>query len=1629
PENSKIKYGAFSFTKQVVLQRVLSIIDPNQHDFIVETKQGKQFTLRAKSEASKQIWMHMTTYCIADTQLNYQNHVRLRRNSDVRAVNMNDFYMAYKYLWASLSALEDETHLKIARLNQTDRVVITPETPLSQAVPIPNIDRIIPRLISMCHPDNIIRSTYLPAVPFHGAYNGSLGFLEYMTKLTRSAKFISFEIQSMTTEISNGQRVVVVNGQESMQVRATGKLLSQQWCHKFRFMNECRIYRWEIFGDATASATAFTSLNQIPTDSNNHRNSLATIKLDNLPIFVDEFNDNKNLPRQSIKSPPAIRPSFAASPRRRQSFASPSPIRHSLASPPSPKPRVRSAKTPKHTSKPRQSCNLPSTAEYQPGIIYGNSELRYTLSYTKGNLWPDAPIPPTENARLERIQELDLCRPREDFELYVKIACKTLHCSMGAVCIVGGKAGKFVAKQGIPAESIPRDILFESHVLMTREPLIVLDTSIDMRFAMNPLVRDGISLFIGIPLITSDNLLLGALSLLSTKPRSSIREADIASLVQISQTLMNRLEDFDARQSAPVFQRPLPVHQPRRDEDVCRMPRDAERKSPSTLPPSSRKMKIRQLGRVTDGKPCELANEILADSVLGGEERLSTAARKSYQQSFVGLDAAEVSSSAEEDGDTPPPLPAPNMNPFPPNEMLCRTASGPELLQREPSTTSERVRSLSASNVHTENVPKVVGLRGLYEPSLSLHWEGYLMKRSDWLKHWETYYFVLHGRVLCCYLSEDDARLHPENSKIKDGRFTFSDKVVLDKVIDLRTHNDYDNTISPTNDVASPHAPMSSPKASKKNMPFRFIFETQNAKKLQLRAKSEACKQLWMHMATHGIADTDMESGGLRRRGPIRSVGLADFYAAYEYMFASLCEMEDRLKMFQNPKRHRVSAEVVPNSPMTSHQPKTDHIMCRLFSLLELDVVLRSNYLPMVPFAGTYREYNGILEYFTNLSKAVRFKSFSVDGMSCEGQSEKRIVVVSGKETMQVRVSNATFMQHWVHKLHFRDDGRISRWEIFGDVVASSVVFKPQGFAMNLTLPSHSERVRESFVGGYGVSIKLKTLSGIHADSTQRYMVRCAFENDNNEWHTEAQTKSITATSTEGEMCHFDINQDIFLQLDSLSRDDNTLLGVQFCLVSTHEVLARTTVNLAYFFNRAGLESTWQTYTLSNENESFFGKLTLSVHISALSQNPVARLKSASSSSSLKQTQPSFPWLPANRPSTTGSKSIFSSFIGDDSEHSGSGLERKASLSLVEAEPDKGLHQFIIGDATFTVADKYRMVKVVGKGTYGVVIAASDCINGGTYAIKKIAQFMRHPKVAMLAFREIQLMNKVGAHPNIMGIHELQKPLSFETFDDLYIVQALMETDLCRVIHSKEHLSDEHIQYLMYQLLCGIRYIHSANVLHRDLKPSNVLINSDCFIKICDFGLARFATDQDLEEGLSEYVVTRWYRAPELLLANTYATSIDVWSVGCIFGELLGRRVLFPGKSYVDQLKVIIEVVGTPSTFSFCDNPSARRFAGRQLLTQSPYIEKVAWTEIFPHANPEALSLLDKLLQFDPSERITAEEALQHPYFDSCRDAQLESIRFVPAAGDKPPANIDYRKVKPAQLKRLLYNEVMRDRA
>lgn len=235
-----------------------------------------------------------------------------------------------------------------------------------------------------------------------------------------------------------------------------------------------------------------------------------------------------------------------------------------------------------------------------------------------------------------------------------------------------------------------------------------------------------------------------------------------------------------------------------------------------------------------------------------------------------------------------------------------------------------------------------------------------------------------------------------------------------------------------------------------------------------------------------------------------------------------------------------------------------------------------------------------------------------------------------------------------------------------------------------------------------------------------------------------------------------------------------------------------------------------------------------------------------------------------------------------------------------------------------------------------------------------------------------------------------------------------MECDLAAIIRSGQPLTDAHFQSFIYQILCGLKYIHSANVLHRDLKPGNLLVNADCELKICDFGLARgFSVDPEENAGyMTEYVATRWYRAPEIMLSFQSYTkasksaftamaegyhlqifAVDVWSVGCILAELLGSKPFFKGRDYVDQLNQILHYLGTPSesTLSRIGSPRAQEY-----VRNLPYMNKIPFQQLFPRANPDALDLLDRMLAFDPSQRIGVEEALEHRYLSIWHDASDE---------------------------------------
>ena len=323
----------------------------------------------------------------------------------------------------------------------------------------------------------------------------------------------------------------------------------------------------------------------------------------------------------------------------------------------------------------------------------------------------------------------------------------------------------------------------------------------------------------------------------------------------------------------------------------------------------------------------------------------------------------------------------------------------------------------------------------------------------------------------------------------------------------------------------------------------------------------------------------------------------------------------------------------------------------------------------------------------------------------------------------------------------------------------------------------------------------------------------------------------------------------------------------------------------------------------------------------------------------------------------------------------------------MEEPVPKGKTKFTAGGTTFIVDSRYEFIKKIGHGAYGVVVSVHDRQTGNKVAIKKIPNAFEDLVDAKRIVREIKLLGFFD-HENTISLLDVMLPPKRTGYNDIYIVTDLMETDLHRVIYSKQDLTNDHIQYFLYQILRGVLYMHSANVIHRDIKPSNLLLNKHCDLKICDLGLAR---GYDVNtENLTEYVVTRWYRAPEVVLnSSQYTEQIDVWSVGCVFSELLGRTPLFPGDDYLDLIQKIITVLGTPTEddIHFIENPAARRF-----IAKIPKKEKTRWATVYPRANRKALDLLDKMLVFDPLKRWTVKQCLEHPYFEGLHNADDEPV-------------------------------------
>ncbi|CAK5273973.1 unnamed protein product [Mycena citricolor] len=389
----------------------------------------------------------------------------------------------------------------------------------------------------------------------------------------------------------------------------------------------------------------------------------------------------------------------------------------------------------------------------------------------------------------------------------------------------------------------------------------------------------------------------------------------------------------------------------------------------------------------------------------------------------------------------------------------------------------------------------------------------------------------------------------------------------------------------------------------------------------------------------------------------------------------------------------------------------------------------------------------------------------------------------------------------------------------------------------------------------------------------------------------------------------------------------------------------------------------------------------------------------------------------------------------------------------------------------FQVKRRWKLIREMGSGAYGHVISAGDEITGETVAIKLVSRVFDKVQLAKRALREITLLRHFTGHANITGLidatmispdsnemsvppsslcHLIYRVLAISSWrydaraavqqDTEFGLSQPMEADLHQIIKSGQTLTNEHVQYFVYQILRGMKYIHSVDVIHRDLKPGNLLVNADCELKICDFGLSRGFENAS---HLTEYVATRWYRAPEIMLGfREYDTAIDVWSIGCILAELLSSQPLFKGKDYgllvlrVHPLPLMQGTSGSAEENSrrtrYLTVPSLvdsaqrvhsgspeetvlQKIASEKVRSRSvhrkldfdnsqarayvrslPISKKRPFSKILPTADVQAIELLQHMLTFSPESRYSVAQSLEHPWLSGYHEPDEEPDCKVP---------------------------------
>lgn len=322
------------------------------------------------------------------------------------------------------------------------------------------------------------------------------------------------------------------------------------------------------------------------------------------------------------------------------------------------------------------------------------------------------------------------------------------------------------------------------------------------------------------------------------------------------------------------------------------------------------------------------------------------------------------------------------------------------------------------------------------------------------------------------------------------------------------------------------------------------------------------------------------------------------------------------------------------------------------------------------------------------------------------------------------------------------------------------------------------------------------------------------------------------------------------------------------------------------------------------------------------------------------------------------------------------------------AEMKDGFYKVELISTVWEVPERYQDLNPVGSGAFGQVCSATDTerktADGGELrlAIKKLARPFQSSLHAKRTYRELRMLKHMK-HENIIELLDCFTPAkSIQEFHDVYLVSPLMDLDLNNIIKIQK-LTDDQVKFITYQIMRGLKYIHSAGIIHRDLKPSNMAVNEDCDLKILDFGLAR-PTDSEM----TGYVATRWYRAPEIMLNwMHYKQTVDIWSVGCIMAEMITGRALFPGDDQIDQITRVLNLCGTPS------NETLNKITSEEAILyikSLPQMDKKNFQEVFPDASPLAIDLMEKMLEVDADKRITAEQTLSHPYLAEYADPSDE---------------------------------------